>query len=232
MGKAKARNQNSPINPRKSSQSTSDTLLRELELLLEHYSSDAARPPLSPALQTLEAQSLRDARELGPVTEEKEAIGKLADELRMINDILEKHEYNKSSLIQILLDVQAQLRWLPKPALRWISERLDIPLGQIYNIVTFYKAFSLVPLGRNIVQVCLGTSCHVRGGSRRLDSIEQILDIKAGETTADQEFTLQTVNCLGCCALAPVMVVNDKVYGNVRMDGIKNILDSVRGKSK
>jgi len=232
MGKAEAQNKKSPKGPQKSSQSTGDILLKELELLIEHYSSGADKPTLSPALQMLEVQSLRDARELGPVTEEKVAIGKLVDELRTINAILDKHANEKSNLIQILLDVQAQLHWLPRPALKWISEGLDVPLGQIYNIVTFYKAFSLAPPGRNTIQVCLGTSCHVRGGTKLLDNIEQTLGIKAGETTADQEFTLQTVNCLGCCALAPVMVINDKVYGNVSLDGIRDILGLSKIKNK
>jgi NADH-quinone oxidoreductase subunit E len=224
MGTAEAQNRNSPEDQQKSRRSKGDILLKELELLEEHYSLGGDKPPLSPTLQALEKQSLRDAQEMEQVTEEKEVIGRLVDELRVINTILDKHDYDKSNLIQILLDLQTQLHWLPKPTLKWISERLDVPLAQIYNIATFYKAFSLTPQGRHTIQVCLGTSCHVQGGTKLRDMVEQVLSIKSGETTSDQKFTLHTVNCLGCCALAPVMVVDDDYHSKLSLGKVSEVL--------
>ncbi len=125
-------------------------------------------------------------------------------QLRQISD--------KSALIQMLLTIQRENRWLSKDALMWVSEKLDIPLTQIYHISTFYKAFSLVPKGRHSVSVCLGTACHVRGAPRLLDKVTEILKVRPGQTTRDMRFTLNTVNCLGCCALGPVMVVDGQYY--------------------
>ena len=119
---------------------------------------------------------------------------------------------DKSALIQMLLTIQRENRWLSKDALMWVSAKLNIPLTQIYHISTFYKAFSLVPKGRHSISVCLGTACHVRGASRLLDKVTETLKVRPGQTTRDMRFTLNTVNCLGCCALGPVMVVDGQYY--------------------
>ncbi|GAH62712.1 unnamed protein product, partial [marine sediment metagenome] len=111
---------------------------------------------------------------------------------------------DKSTLIQMLLEIQRQNRWLSEDALMWVSKRLDVPLTQIYQVSTFYKAFSLVPQGRHSISLCTGTACHVRGAPRLLDKVIEELKIKPGQTTKDLQFTLNTVNCLGCCALGPV----------------------------
>lgn len=126
--------------------------------------------------------------------------------IRRIND--------KSALIQMLLDIQRENRWLSREALVGVSEKLDLPLSQIYHVCTFYKAFSLVPQGRHSISVCVGTACHVRGAPRLLDNVTRTLGVKPGETTKDMQFTLNTVNCLGCCALGPVMVIDDEYYGS------------------
>jgi len=121
---------------------------------------------------------------------------------------------DKSALIQILLDIQRENHWLPKDTLMWISQKLGVPLTQVYHVATFYKAFSLVPRGRHPVLVCLGTACQVRGAPRLLDKVIETLKIKPGETSRDMRFSLDSVNCLGCCALGPVLVVGGKYYSN------------------
>jgi len=209
----------------KSSSSRSDTLLTGLDLFGEHLSLHLDEPPLGLELRSLETLMMRDAEALGQVEERQETIGHLINELHGVDAVIDKYQGDKSSLIQILLDVQAQLHWLPKSALRWVSERLGVPLAQVYNIATFYKAFNLLPQGRHVVQVCLGTTCHVQGGPRLLGKVEQVLGIKPGDTTPDQKFTLQTVNCLGCCALGPVMVVDGDFHGKLAVTKVGEIFD-------
>ena len=138
----------------------------------------------------------------------------MIQELAQIDKTVDKYGYDKSALIQILLDIQRENRWLPKEALMWVSQKLDIPLARIYHIATFYKAFSLVPQGRHSVAVCMGTACHVRGAPRLLDKVVETLKIEPGETSKDMRFTLNTVNCLGCCALGPVMLVDEEYHSN------------------
>ena len=130
---------------------------------------------------------------------------------------------DKSVLIQMLLAIQRENHWLPTDALVWTSRKLGLPLTQIYHVATFYKAFSLKPQGRHSVSVCLGTACHVRGAVSLLDKVIETLKIKPGETSKDLEFTLNTVNCLGCCALGPVMMVDSKYQSNPSTDKLKEI---------
>jgi NADH-quinone oxidoreductase subunit E len=132
-----------------------------------------------------------------------------------IDKIIDKHQCDAGSLIQVLLEIQSENRWLPKKALDKVSKRLAVPLSRIQHIVTFYKAFSLVPKGRHEVHVCTGTACHVRGAPRLLDSVQDLLGIRAGETDQDLKFTLETVNCVGCCALGPVMIVDGEYHGKM-----------------
>jgi NADH-quinone oxidoreductase subunit E len=135
---------------------------------------------------------------------------------------------DSSALIQVLLAIQKQNRWLPEDALEWVSRRLGVPMMQIYNIATFYKAFSLRPQGRHQISVCLGTACHVRGAPRLLDKVTAALDVAPGGTTRDLAFSLKTVNCLGCCALGPVLMVDDKYYSNPSSEELKDIFDARR----
>lgn len=147
-------------------------------------------------------------------------------DLAKANGIIDKYQGEQGVLIQILLDVQSEYNWLPEPVLRRTSEKLKIPFSQIYRVASFYKAMSLTPRGRHLVSVCLGTACHVRGGPRVLDKAEQVLGIKAGQTTQDMNFTLQRVNCLGCCALGPVMVVDGQYHGKIVPPRVEGVLKS------
>jgi len=132
-----------------------------------------------------------------------------------IDRIIDKHQCEPSALIQILLEIQSENHWLPKEALERVSEKLQVPFTRIQHIVTFYKAFSLVPKGRHEVHICMGTACHVRGAPRLLDTVQDLTGIKPGETDLDLKFSLETVNCLGCCALGPVMEVDGKHHGRM-----------------
>jgi len=132
-----------------------------------------------------------------------------------IEQIIDKHNSEAGSLIQILLDIQSEFHWLPKEALNRVSEKLHVPMSKIQHITTFYKSFSMVPKGRHEVHVCMGTACHVRGAQRVLDTVQDQIGIKPGETDVDLKFSLETVNCLGCCALGPVMVVDGEYHGNI-----------------
>jgi NADH-quinone oxidoreductase subunit E len=132
-----------------------------------------------------------------------------------IDKIMAKYQGDAGSLIQVLLEIQSENRWLPKEALDKVSKKLKVPLNRIQHIVTFYKAFSLLPKGRHEVHICTGTACHVRGAPRLLDSVQDLIGIRPGETDLDLKFSLETVNCLGCCALGPVMVVDGEYHGKM-----------------
>jgi len=132
-----------------------------------------------------------------------------------IDKIIAKYQGDAGSLIQVLLEIQSENRWLPKEALEKVSKQLSVPLSRIQHIVTFYKAFSLVPRGRHEIHVCMGTACHVRGAQRVLDRVQDLTGIKPGETDSELKFSLDTVNCLGCCALGPVMVIDGEYYGKM-----------------
>jgi NADH-quinone oxidoreductase subunit E len=141
-----------------------------------------------------------------------------------VTEITENYDGDPSALIAILQDVQEEYRHLPREALTQIAERLSVPLSQAYSLATFFKAFSLEPRGRFAVNVCLGTACHVRGGPRLLEKMERDLGIKAGETTADLNFSLDEVHCLGCCGLAPVVTVNEDLYGQLSLTKLPRII--------
>ena len=131
-------------------------------------------------------------------------------------------------LIQLLLSLQREKGWLPREVLQETSRRLGVPLARVYQVATFYKAFSLAPKGRNVIRVCMGTSCQVRGSQMILERISNLLGISPGETTPDLQFTLETVNCLGCCAIGPVMMVNEKYFGNLDVSQVAKILEAHR----
>jgi NADH-quinone oxidoreductase subunit E len=131
---------------------------------------------------------------------------------------------DSSQLIGILQDIQAEHNYLPYDTLLQVSERLDVPMSRLYSLATFFKAFSLKPRGKHIITVCTGTACHVRKAPRIVDEISRYLGIQAGETTEDRVFTLETVNCLGACALGPVAVLDGKYYGNMTPNRINALL--------
>ena len=141
-----------------------------------------------------------------------------------IDQIIDKHQCEAGSLIQILLDIQSENHWLPREALDRVSEKLHVPMSKIQHITTFYKSFSLVPKGRHEVHVCMGTACHVRGAQRVLDTVQDQIGIKPGETDVELKFSLETVNCIGCCALGPVMVVDGEYHGNITPAQIEETL--------
>ena len=149
-------------------------------------------------------------------------------DLKAICEIIERHGYQKASLIGILQDIQAEMNYLPRKALAQVSRSLDIPLTDLYEAATFYKSFSLEPRGKHTIQVCLGTACHVRGGARVLDYLENRLGVKSGGTTKDLVFSLESVNCLGACALGPMMVIDRKYYGKISIQKIEPILEKYR----
>jgi len=132
-----------------------------------------------------------------------------------IDRIIDRHGRDASALIQVLLEIQSENHWLPKDALDRVGERLEVPASRIQHIATFYKAFSLVPRGRHEVHICMGTACHVRGAKRILDTVQEITGIEPGESDVDLKYSLETVNCLGCCALGPVMEIDGKTHGKL-----------------
>ena len=138
--------------------------------------------------------------------------------------IVDRYGGNRDGLISILQDIQTEYRYLPEDAIRNVAEILDMPPIQVFGVATFFKAFSLEPKGEHIVTVCFGTACHVRGAPAVLDEIERQLGIKDGETTEDMQFTLETVNCLGACALGPIIVVDGKYHGQTSPGKVKSIL--------
>jgi NADH-quinone oxidoreductase subunit E len=138
--------------------------------------------------------------------------------------LIESYIPKKEQLISLLQDIQAQFNYIPKDTLITISQKLDIPLSQVFSVATFFQAFSLKPRGRHTITVCLGTACHVKGGQRLVDKMDRDFNIKPGETTRDERFTLETVNCLGCCALGPVVLVDGKYESQVGPDKLDKIL--------
>ena len=149
-----------------------------------------------------------------------------------VNAILSKYKRDQSSIIAILQDIQEQKRYLPRDVLEYVSEKLDIPLSKLYHLSTFYKAFSLEPRGKHLINVCLGTACHVRGAARLVDRLEGDLGISVGGTTSDHNLSLETVNCLGACALGPVVVVDGEYYGQMKPEEVDDLLKKYRKKPK
>jgi NADH-quinone oxidoreductase subunit E len=147
-----------------------------------------------------------------------------------ITSIVKKYGTKPSALIMILQDVQKHYRFLPKDVLQRVAQMMRLPVARIYGVATFYRSFSLEPKGKNHICVCTGTACHVRRANVIVDKLERDLEIKSGETTADQEYSLERVNCLGACALGPLVSANDVYYGNMTVAKVDRLLIEVRGK--
>lgn len=141
-----------------------------------------------------------------------------------VENLIESYVDKKEQLISLLQDVQAEFNYIPQDVLVRISQRLEIPLSQVFGVATFFRAFTLKPRGRHTITVCLGTACHIKGGQRLVDKMERDYNLKPGETTEDMRFSLETANCLGCCALGPVMVVDGKYESKVTPDKLDKIL--------
>jgi len=149
-------------------------------------------------------------------------------DLNRVEEIIDRYEGEEGVLIQLLLDLQSEFNWIPREVIARISERLHIPKSQIYRIASFYKAMSLSPVGRHVIQVCLGTACQVRGAPRIMDRVKESLGIEEEETTQDMRFTLRRVNCLGCCAMGPVVVVDGDYHGKVTPSEVEDLLESYK----
>ncbi len=141
-----------------------------------------------------------------------------------VNAIINKYNGDKGQLVSILQDIQTEYCYLPKEALIQVSETMGIPASRIYDVATFFRAFSLEPRGKHLINVCLGTACHVRGAARILEEIERNLAIKRAETTKDRKFTLETVNCMGCCAVGPAVKIDGEYFGHMSSDKVDNVL--------
>ena len=141
-----------------------------------------------------------------------------------VRQVLQKYQHDKSLLVDILQDIQAESGYLPKEVLEETSKGLDVPLSRVYSVATFFKAFSLEPRGRHLINVCMGTACHVRGAVKVLEKIEQELGIKRGETTPDLKFTLETVNCVGACALGPMVIIGEDYHGEMAPETVSSVL--------
>lgn len=145
-----------------------------------------------------------------------------------LTEIIEKYGDDTHAIVAILQDIQEEYNYLPKDVLIKISKELDIPLSRILSVATFYKVFSLTPKGKHLINVCLGTACHVRGGERIMEKIERDMRIKRGETTEDLNFSLDEVRCLGCCGLAPVMMIGKDVHGKLSESIVVSILEEYK----
>ena len=149
---------------------------------------------------------------------------------KKIDTILKDRKRSSCELIEVLQDMQEAHNYLPEESLRVVSEKLEVPLIEVFRGANFYKAFTLKPRGKHLVTICMGTACHVRGATKFLDEILGLLDVKLDETTKDGEFTVETVNCLGACALGPIVVLDGKYYDHMTTGKLRALVQKIRGK--
>ena len=150
-------------------------------------------------------------------------------DLTAVENIVKDHNYNSGQLIGILQDIQAEYHYLPRHPLEKVAELLNIPQAQVFSVATFFSAFSLEPRGKHTIHVCLGTACHVRGAKRVLEEFERELKVSAGQTTVDHKFTLETVNCVGACALGPVVVIGEEYNGKMNAEKVSKVIKQIEG---
>jgi NADH-quinone oxidoreductase subunit E len=148
-------------------------------------------------------------------------------DFKAVDLVIDKHQEKRTALISILHEIQDKYNHLPEEALRKVASRLRMDLNDLYGVATFYKSFSLTAKGKHSVTLCLGTACHVRGGPRILREMKNLLKIESGQTTEDRKFSLNVVNCLGVCAIGPVMFVDGKFYGEMNPVKAKRIIDKI-----
>jgi len=146
-------------------------------------------------------------------------------QLKKVDEIIAKYKNKPGALIPVLEESQIVLEFLPMPILKIIANGLNLPLSQVYGVVTFYSFFTMSPRGKYTVRVCLGTACYVRGGKALYENLKQELKVEEGETTEDRRFTLETVRCIGACGLGPVIFVNDNVHGRLKPAKVKDVLN-------
>lgn len=159
------------------------------------------------------------------MSENKCCCGHDADKMKTLEEIITKHKGMEGALIPILHEAQELFGYLSEEIQQKIADGLEIPLAEVYGVATFYSRFTLEPKGKYNIQICLGTACYVKGADKILEKLEEILKIKAGETTPDGKFSIEATRCVGACGLAPVMVVNGEVFGKVTPDMVQGILD-------
>jgi NADH-quinone oxidoreductase subunit E len=148
-------------------------------------------------------------------------------DLNSVDLIVDKYQEKRTALISILHDVQDRYKYLPEEALKMVASRLRMDINEIYGVATFYKSFTLIPQGKHSITLCLGTACHVRGGPKILRELKGLLHIEPGQTTSDKQFSLNVVNCLGVCAIGPVMFVDGKFYGEMNPVKAKRIIEKI-----
>jgi NADH-quinone oxidoreductase subunit E len=149
-----------------------------------------------------------------------------------LSGILESHGNSDANLLGILQDIQDEENWLPRETLEDVADRLEVPFTRIYRLATFFKSLSLEPRGKHICTVCIGTTCHVRGAPKLVDKVELDMEVKAGQTTEDMLFTMETVGCVGACALGPLIVLDKEYHGNLTVEGLGKILKKVKKERK
>ncbi|OHD63671.1 MAG: hypothetical protein A2176_05950 [Spirochaetes bacterium RBG_13_51_14] len=149
-------------------------------------------------------------------------------DLRKIDSIIARYEKSEESLLAVLQDLQREFNYVPKEGIIRLSQAMDVPLSKIYAMGTFYKALSLNPRGRHVIKVCTGTACHLKGAGLMVEAIERDLNVRCGETTQDKNFTLETVNCVGACAMSPVVVVGDDYHGHISPSKVTDTIKKYR----
>jgi len=148
----------------------------------------------------------------------------MTPDLSKLPKIIDRYPKTPQSLIAVLQDIQKEYHYLPSETLKETAKALDVPLSKVFSVSTFYNAFSLYPRGEKVIRICVGTTCHIRGAKVIQQQLEDRLKIKAGQTTPDLKYTLEVVNCVGACAMAPVVIVNDKYYGSVKVSDSKKLM--------
>jgi len=214
--------------PEKAPLNKQNVVLKGLEVLGQYYSLGFKERQFFDELRSLESEAKYHADRLGQVKEKGQAVLDVVRDLRLVDGIIQKYAYKKNALIQILLDIQMEFNWLPRHCLEWVSTRLNISHTSIYTVANFYEALSLEPRGAHLIQICTGTACHVRGAAGLVDRVSSILGVEPGQTDSEQLFTLETVHCLGCCALGPVMVVDGEYYSSPSTKQIAEIAATAR----
>jgi NADH-quinone oxidoreductase subunit E len=145
-----------------------------------------------------------------------------------LKDIVDRHDRDPSALLSILMDIQKEERWLPREVLKTLSTEIHVPMARIYALATFFSAFSLTPRGKHLCTVCMGTACHVRGAPKLVEQIERDFSLKSGGTTPDMHLTLETVNCVGACALGPLVIVDGEYHGNMTSTKMDKVMKKLK----
>ena len=145
-----------------------------------------------------------------------------------IDAIIDRYDGAPSALLAIMQDVQDAERYLPKEAMTRIAQKLEVPIARVYQMATFFESFHLEPRGKHICTVCMGTACHVRGAQRLVEQLERDLDVPAGNTTKDMMFTIEEVNCVGACALGPLVIINGEYHGNMTSGSLQKVVKKIK----